>query len=256
MHSSSNCRDLFPDFDLFSSTTICLTLPGYCAQAEVKQNNGSVFRRNLLNRLQQEFKNREEMRKCSIQEWVCFVTFICNIFDYLKVTRLSFLNTTSLVWLRLFLLSIPDSFILFWLLLGEQYANVGSGPSCVWLFDNAKSAWCPDEWRGSKNLDLLPTHHIEESCLCSRHRYHTDLLPVPLQVDCLVLQLHRIGEQLENANRTRMDEIFFLIRDGFLLQEGVSSLSRLLLLEILEFRAGGWSLSATADKYYYSEITE
>lgn len=77
-----------------------------------------------------------------------------------------------------------------------------------------------------------------------------------LQVDCLVLQLHRIGEQLENANRPRMDELFFQLRDGFLLQEGLSSMSRLLLLELLEFRAGGWSLSSTADKYYYSEIAE
>lgn len=54
-------------------------------QAEAKQSNGSVFRRNLLNRLQQEFKAREETRKRSTQEWVCLVSFICNIFDYLKV---------------------------------------------------------------------------------------------------------------------------------------------------------------------------
>lgn len=74
----------------FLTSSICLTLTGYHVQAEAKQNNGSVFRRNLLNRLQQEFKNREEMRKCSLQDWVCFVTFICNIFDYLKVTCLSF----------------------------------------------------------------------------------------------------------------------------------------------------------------------
>ena len=69
---------------------MCLALTGWHAQAEAKQNNESVFRRSLLNRLQQEFKNREEMRECSLQEWVCFVTFICNIFDYLKVTSLSF----------------------------------------------------------------------------------------------------------------------------------------------------------------------
>lgn len=54
-------------------------------QGEAKQNNGSVFRRNLLNRLQQEFKGREEMRQRSLQEWVCYVSFICNVFDYLKV---------------------------------------------------------------------------------------------------------------------------------------------------------------------------
>lgn len=78
----------------------------------------------------------------------------------------------------------------------------------------------------------------------------------PLQVDCLVLQLHRIGEQLEKANSQRMDQLFFLLRDGFLLQEGLTSMTRLLLLEILEFRAGGWMLSSTANKYYYSEISD
>lgn len=82
--------------------------------------------------------------------------------------------------------------------------------------------------------------------MCSSH----------FQVDCLVLQLHRIGEQLEKANSQRMDELFFLLRDGFLLQEGLTSMARLLLLEILEFRAGGWMLSSTANKYYYSEISE
>lgn len=78
----------------------------------------------------------------------------------------------------------------------------------------------------------------------------------PLQVDCLVLQLHRIGEQLEKVNSQQMDELFFLLRDGFLLQEGLTSMARLLLLEILEFRAGGWMLSTTAHKYYYSEIAD
>lgn len=73
-------------------------------------------------------------------------------------------------------------------------------------------------------------------------------------MDCLVLQLHRIGDQLEKVNAERMDELFFLLRDGFLLQHGLNSLSRLLLLEILEFRAGDWSLSDTAQKYYYSEV--
>lgn len=84
---------------------------------------------------------------------------------------------------------------------------------------------------------------------------NSDVASFP-QVDCLVLQLHRIGEQLEKANSQRMDELFFLLRDGFLLQEGLTSMARLLLLEILEFRAGGWLLSGTAHKYYYSEIAD
>lgn len=165
---------------------ICYTI----VQAEAKQNNGNVFRRNLLNRLQQEFKDREETRARSLQEWVCYVTFICNIFDYLKVNNMPMVALVHPVFDCLMRLAQPDA------LLNEE------------------------------------------------------------EVDCLVLQLHRIGEQLEKMNVQRMDELFFLLRDGFLLQEGLTSMARLLLLEILEFRAGGWTLSGTAHKYYYSEIAD
>lgn len=79
-------------------------------------------------------------------------------------------------------------------------------------------------------------------------------LPPSLQVDCLAMQLHRIGKELERADGGRMDELFYLLRDGFLLQEGLSSMARLLLLEVLEFRAGKWVLSDTAHQYYYSEV--
>lgn len=81
-------------------------------------------------------------------------------------------------------------------------------------------------------------------------------LPLPLQVDCLVLQLHRVGEQLEKMNRQRMDELFMLIRDGFLLPTDLSSLARLLLLEMIEFRAAGWKTTPAAHKYYYSEVSD
>ncbi|KAJ0001457.1 hypothetical protein NQD34_006477 [Periophthalmus magnuspinnatus] len=162
---------------------ICYTI----VQAESKQNNGN-FRRNLLNRLQQEFKDREETRKRSVQEWVCYVTFICNIFDYLKVNNMPMVALVHPVYDCLMRLAQPDA-----------------------LMNEA-------------------------------------------EVDCLVLQLHRIGEQLEKMNSQRMDDLFYLLRDWFLLQEGLTSMARLLLLEILEFRAGGWLLSSTAHKYYYSEI--
>ncbi|XP_019958435.2 MIF4G domain-containing protein B [Paralichthys olivaceus] len=165
---------------------ICYTI----VQAEAKQNNGNVFRRNLLNRLQQEFKAREETRGRALQEWVCYVTFICNVFDYLKVNNMPMVALVHPVYDCLMRLSQPDA------LMNEE------------------------------------------------------------EVDCLVLQLHRIGEQLEKVNSQRMDELFFLLRDGFLLQEGLTSMTRLLLLEILEFRAGGWLLSSTAHKYYYSEIAD
>ncbi|KAM9394207.1 MIF4G domain-containing protein B isoform 1-T3 [Pholidichthys leucotaenia] len=165
---------------------ICYTI----VQAEAKQSNGSVFRRNLLNRLQQEFKVRDETRSRSLQEWVCYVTFICNVFDYLKVNNAPMVALVNPVYDCLMRLAKPDA------LMNEE------------------------------------------------------------EVDCLVLQLHRIGEQLEKINSQRMDEMFFLLRDGFLLQEGLTSMSRLLLLEVLEFRAGGWVLSSTAHKYYYSEVSD
>ncbi|XP_060774549.1 MIF4G domain-containing protein A [Neoarius graeffei] len=83
-----------------------------------------------------------------------------------------------------------------------------------------------------------------------------DALINEVEVDCLALQLHRVGEQLEKLNTRRMDELFFLLRDGFLLQDDLSSMSRLLLLELLEFRAAGWNLSRNAQRYYYSEVVE
>ncbi|XP_058509803.1 MIF4G domain-containing protein B [Solea solea] len=165
---------------------ICFTI----VQTEAKQNNGNVFRRNLLNRLQQEFKDRKETRERSLQEWVCFVTFMCNIFDYLKVNNVPIVALVNPVYDCLMRLAQPDA------LVNEE------------------------------------------------------------EVDCLVLQLHRIGEQLETMSSQQMDELFFLLRDGFLLQEGLTSMTRLLLLEILEFRAGGWLLSSTAHKYYYSELAD
>uniref|UniRef100_A0A673NP96 MIF4G domain containing b n=1 Tax=Sinocyclocheilus rhinocerous TaxID=307959 RepID=A0A673NP96_9TELE len=164
---------------------ICYTI----IQAEAKQTNGNVFRRNLLNRLQQEFKAREETRKRSTQEWVCLVSFICNIFDYLKVN----------------------------------------------------------------NIPMMALVHPVYDCLFRLAQ--SDALQNEEEVDCLVLQLHRIGDQLEKMNMQLMDELFNLLRDGFLLQD-LSSMGRLLLLEILEFRAGGWTLSETAQKYYYSEVTD
>uniref|UniRef100_G3PF35 MIF4G domain containing n=1 Tax=Gasterosteus aculeatus aculeatus TaxID=481459 RepID=G3PF35_GASAC len=159
-------------------------------QAETQQNNGNVFRRSVLNRLQQEYKRREETRGRSRQEWMCYVSFICNVFNYLKVNNMPMVALVHPVYDCLIRLAQPDA------LMNEE------------------------------------------------------------EVDCLVVQLHRIGEQLEKVNAPRMDELFFLLRDGFLLQEGLTSMARLLLLEILEFRAGGWSLSGTAHKYYYSEIAD
>ncbi|XP_072483809.1 MIF4G domain-containing protein-like [Notamacropus eugenii] len=148
------------------------TFPG--PQAESKQANQSVFRQGLLNQLQREYQPWEQLRAPSLQGWVCYVTFICNIFDYLRVNNMPMMALVNPVYDCLFRMAQPDSL------------------------------------------------HKEE------------------EVDCLVLQLHRIGEQLEKMNGQRMDELFGLLRDGFLLQDGLSSLSQLLLLQLIEFRAAGW----------------
>ncbi|XP_051568091.1 MIF4G domain-containing protein A-like isoform X1 [Myxocyprinus asiaticus] len=165
---------------------ICYAL----VQAETQKAATSVFRRNLLTRLQQEFTAREETRNHSLQEWVCLVTFICNIFYYIKVNSAPIVALVDPVYDCLFRLAEPDS------LMNEE------------------------------------------------------------EVDCLVLQLHRVGEQLEQKNSRRMDQLFYSLRDGFLLQEGISSMTRLLLLEILEFRASGWTHTDTAQQYYYSEVAD
>ncbi|EFB25616.1 hypothetical protein PANDA_008566 [Ailuropoda melanoleuca] len=159
-------------------------------QAESKQAGQSVFRRGLLNRLQQEYQAREQLRARSLQGWVCYVTFICNVFDYLRVNNMPMMALVNPVYDCLFRLAHPDS------------------------------------------------------------------LSKEEEVDCLVLQLHRVGEQLEKMNRQRMDELFVLIRDGFLLPSGLSSLAQLLLLEIIEFRAAGWKTTPAAHKYYYSELSD
>ncbi|XP_039356999.1 MIF4G domain-containing protein isoform X4 [Mauremys mutica] len=140
--------------------------------------------------IQQEYKDREELRARSPQAWICYVTFICNIFDYLRVNNMPMMALVNPVYECLFRLAQPDS------------------------------------------------------------------LKKEEEVDCLVLQLHRIGEQLEKMNSQPMDELFSLLRDGFLLEDGLSSLSQLLLLEIIEFRAADWKMTDAAQKYYYSEVTD
>ncbi|XP_033623706.1 MIF4G domain-containing protein isoform X3 [Fukomys damarensis] len=186
-------------------------------QAESKQAGPSVFRRGLLNRLQHEYQTREQLRAHSMQGWVCFVTFICNIFDYLRVNNMPMLALVNPVYDCLFRLAQPDS-------LHEEEEVGGPAEGC------GGQQPAPVEWEALEGITF--------------------------QVDCLVLQLHRVGEQLEKMNGQRMDELFVLIRDGFLLPTGLSSLAQLLLLEIIEFRAAGWKTTPAAHKYYYSEVSD
>ncbi|MBZ3883303.1 MIF4G domain-containing protein [Sciurus carolinensis] len=76
----------------------------------------------------------------------------------------------------------------------------------------------------------------------------SDSLSKEEEVDCLVLQLYGVGEQLEKMNGQCMDELLVLFQDGFMLPIGLSSLAYLLLLEITEFRAAGWKTTPTAHK--------
>ncbi|KAM9209745.1 MIF4G domain-containing protein isoform 3-T4 [Dugong dugon] len=78
-------------------------------QAESKQAGQSVFRRGLLNRLQQEYQAREQLRARSLQGWVCYVTFICNIFDYLRVNNMPMMALVNPVYDCLFRLAQADS---------------------------------------------------------------------------------------------------------------------------------------------------
>uniref|UniRef100_A0A8C8YVX3 MIF4G domain-containing protein n=1 Tax=Prolemur simus TaxID=1328070 RepID=A0A8C8YVX3_PROSS len=184
-------------------------------QAESKQAGQSVFRRGLLNRLQQEYQAREQLRARSLQGWVCYVTFICNIFDYLRVNNMPMMALVNPVYDCLFRLAQPDS-------LSKEEEVRGPGKESYWVGSLAQPSASPPS----------------------------------MEVDCLVLQLHRVGEQLEKMNGQRMDELFVLIRDGFLLPTGLSSLAQLLLLEIIEFRAAGWKTTPAAHKYYYSEVSD
>uniref|UniRef100_F7IBL2 MIF4G domain-containing protein n=1 Tax=Callithrix jacchus TaxID=9483 RepID=F7IBL2_CALJA len=188
-------------------------------QAESKQAGQSVFRRGLLNRLQQEYQAREQLRARSLQGWVCYVTFICNIFDYLRVNNMPMMALVNPVYDCLFRLAQPDS-------LSKEEEVGGPNPSI-----------------GTEGCGMNGLAQLSASPLLS-------------EVDCLVLQLHRVGEQLEKMNGQRMDELFVLIRDGFLLPTSLSSLAQLLLLEIIEFRAAGWKTTPAAHKYYYSEVSD
>uniref|UniRef100_UPI0035901A88 MIF4G domain-containing protein isoform X1 n=2 Tax=Myxine glutinosa TaxID=7769 RepID=UPI0035901A88 len=94
---------------------------------------------------------------------------------------------------------------------------------------------------------------VEPIYECLNRMTKSDAVTHEEEVCCLVEQLHHIGKQLENRNETRMAELFCTLRDCFFLDR-LTSLSRLLLLNIIEFRAGGWEFGESARKYYYSEL--
>lgn len=70
-------------------------------------------------------------------------------------------------------------------------------------------------------------------------------------VQCITMQLQMHGRELEMLNEIGMAELFCNIRE-LLLSADVTQFSRLMLLEIIEFRANGWTLSSSANYYYYN----
>ncbi|XP_053088189.1 MIF4G domain-containing protein A isoform X1 [Pangasianodon hypophthalmus] len=98
LKDSSLCRD---------AGHICCTL----VQVEAKRSSTSVFRRNMLTRLQQEFTRREETRRRSLHEWVCVVSLLCNVFDRLKVNNSPMAALVDPVYDCLFRLAQPDALV-------------------------------------------------------------------------------------------------------------------------------------------------
>ena len=72
-------------------------------------------------------------------------------------------------------------------------------------------------------------------------------------VQCLVVQMQFVGEELDRLNKQKMDELIEKIRT-FMCSESMSQLSCLMVLEIIELRSGQWKLSPAAYQYYYEEV--
>jgi len=70
------------------------------------------------------------------------------------------------------------------------------------------------------------------------------------EISCLMSQLQQIGQQLEKHSLPKMNILFVSIRNCFL-DKTTSPLSRRILLEMIEVRAGKWCLSKAAYEYYY-----
>ncbi|KAM7334582.1 hypothetical protein ACRRTK_007902 [Alexandromys fortis] len=92
-------------------------------QAESKQAGQSVFRRGLLDRLQREYQAREQLRARSRLSWVCYVTFICSIFDYLRVNNMPMMALVNPVYDCLFQLAQHES-------LSREEETLAPWPGC------------------------------------------------------------------------------------------------------------------------------
>lgn len=171
-----------------ANTKTCRLTAKVCnaiVQAEMQcPKEDKYFRKNLLTRLQVDFKTHTAQNYEQREHWINFVSFLCAIFDLLRVNNMPLIALTNPVAESLCSLTM------------EKFAS-------------------------------------------SDHA-----------VQCLVTQLQFIGEELDRLNKTKMEELFEKTKELFLFDD-ISQLSRLLLLEIIELRCGGWKLSPAAYKYYY-----
>uniref|UniRef100_A0A8C9IXM7 MIF4G domain containing n=1 Tax=Piliocolobus tephrosceles TaxID=591936 RepID=A0A8C9IXM7_9PRIM len=143
-------------------------------QAESKQAGQSVFRRGLLNRLQQEYQAREQLRARSLQGWVCYVTFICNIFDYLRVNNMPMMALVNPVYDCLFRLAQPDSL--------SKEEEVG-GPS-----PGTSTEGCGMDSLAEPSVSSLLTEAFED-CVTSGAGVRGCLRPVSYRTSCQVWNL-------------------------------------------------------------------
>ena len=155
------------------------------AQAELQcPKEEKYFRKNLLTRLQLDFKTHTAQQYDQHEHWINFVSFLSAIFDLLRVNNMPLMALTN---------PVADAL-------------------------------------SSLTLDKFASNERA--------------------VQCLVTQLQFIGEELDRLNKMKMNELFEKMKHLFL-SDNTTQLSRLLLLEIIELRCGGWKLSPAAYSYYY-----
>ena len=73
-----------------------------------------------------------------------------------------------------------------------------------------------------------------------------------IRIRSLFAHLQILGKELDMLNQECLDELYDRIRKCFL-NDACSEQVRLMLMELIEVRAGGWSLSNSAYSYYYGQ---
>lgn len=76
-----------------------------------------------------------------------------------------------------------------------------------------------------------------------------------IRIRSLFAHLQILGKELDMLNQVCLDGLYDKIRVCFL-NDGCSEQVRLMLMELIEVRAGGWSLSNSAYSYYYGQASK